>query len=113
MVFKSASTVRAIVIEQFGQLRLFDLRAADSRRSTSRSRRHLGAAIEIYPVAALANAHLPTGAQALFRGAGEVLTVPAEKGRYPELASTPGVMEHDRRGRLTASGCLLPPHTGE
>ena len=88
----------AIVIEQFGQLQLFDLQAG---RLTPVKITLAGDIAELRPKYVnvsrrLTNAHIsPTGARALFEARGEILTVPAEKGDTRNLTATPGVMERD------------------
>ncbi len=99
MDFKSASAgPGAIVLEQFGQLQLYDL--ASARLSPLK----IAIAGDISEMRAkyinvgrrLSNAHIsPTGVRALFEARGEILTVPAEKGDTRNLTSTPGVMERD------------------
>ena len=99
MDFKSASAgPGAIVIEQFGQIQLYDLA---SGRLTPVKISIAGDIAELRPkyvnvARRLTNAHIsPTGARALFEARGEILTVPAEKGDTRNLTSTPGVMERD------------------
>ncbi|HXW07383.1 MAG TPA: PDZ domain-containing protein [Vicinamibacterales bacterium] len=99
MDFKSASAgPGGIVIEQFGQLQLFD---PASSGLTPIAIRIAGDIAEMRPryinvSRRLTNAHIsPTGARALFEARGEILTVPAEKGDTRNLTSTPGVMERD------------------
>jgi tricorn protease len=99
MDFKSASAgPGAIVIEQFGQIQLFDLASA---RLTPLTITIAGDIAEMRPkyvnvARRLTSAHIsPTGARALFEARGEILTVPAEKGDPRNLTSTAGVMERD------------------
>ena len=99
MDFKSASAgPGAIVLEQFGQIQLYDLA---SGRLTPLKISIAGDIAEMRPKyvnvgTRLTNAHIsPTGARALFEARGEILTVPAEKGDTRNLTSTPGVMERD------------------
>ena len=99
MDFKSASAgPGAIVIEQFGQIQLYDLA---SGRLTPLKITIAGDIAELRPkyvnvARRLTNAHIsPTGARALFEARGEILTVPAEKGDTRNVTSTPGVMERD------------------
>jgi tricorn protease len=99
MDFKSASAgPGAIVLEQFGQLQLFNvangtltpLRIIVAGDMAEMRPRYLNVSRR------LANAHIsPTGQRALFEARGEILTVPAEKGDTRNLTSTPGVMERD------------------
>ena len=99
MDFKSASAgPGAIVLEQFGQIQLYDLASA---RLTPLKISIAGDIAEMRPKYVnvgrrLTNAHLsPTGVRALFEARGDILTVPAEKGDTRNLTSTPGVMERD------------------
>jgi tricorn protease len=99
MDFKSASAgPGAIVIEQFGQLQLYDLKSgtlAPVKVTVA------GDMPELRPRyinvgTRLMNAHIsPTGARALFEARGEIVTVPAEKGDTRNLTQTTGVMERD------------------
>ena len=99
MDFKAASAgPGAIVIEQFGQIHLYDLKTgtlAPVKITLA------GDLPELRPkfvnvARRLANAHIsPTGARALFEARGEILTVPAEKGDPRNLTGTTGVVERD------------------
>ncbi len=99
MDFKSASAgPGGIVIEQFGQIQLYDLKTAKlSPVKISLA----GDMAELRPkyvnvARRLSSAHIsPTGARALFEARGEILTVPAEKGDPRNLTETTGVMERD------------------
>jgi tricorn protease len=99
MDFKSASAgPGGIVIEQFGQVQLFDLKSGTlSPVKIALS----GDIAELRPkfvnvARRLTNAHIsPTGARALFEARGEILTVPAEKGDTRNLTETTGVIERD------------------
>ena len=99
MDFKSASAgPGGIVIEQFGQIQLYDLKTAKlSPVKISLA----GDMAELRPkyvnvARRLTSAHIsPTGARALFEARGEILTVPAEKGDPRNLTETTGVMERD------------------
>ncbi len=99
MDFKSASAgPGGIVIEQFGQIHLFDLA---SSKMTPVNIDVAGDMTELRPKLVnvgrrLTSAHIsPTGARALFEARGEILTVPAEKGDTRNLTETTGVMERD------------------
>jgi tricorn protease len=99
MDFKSASAgPGAIVIEQLGQVQLFDLRSG----SLSPVKIRLSGDIaELRPKYVnvgrrLTNAHIsPTGARALFEARGDILTVPGEKGDTRNLTETTGTIERD------------------
>jgi tricorn protease len=99
MDFKSASAgPGAIVIEQFGQIQLYDIK---SSTLTPVKISLAGDIAELRPkyvnvARRLVNAHIsPTGARALFEARGEILTVPAEKGDARNLTGTTAVMERD------------------
>ncbi len=99
MDFKSASAgPGGIVIEQFGQIQLYDVKSGQLAPVTIRL---AGDMPELRPrfvnvARRLGNAHIsPTGARALFEARGEILTVPAEKGDTRNLTSTPAAMERD------------------
>lgn len=99
MDYKSASAgPGAIVLEQFGQIQLYDL---GSGRLTPLKISIAGDIAEFRPKFVnvgrrLTNAHIsPTGARALFEARGEILTVPAEKGDTRNLTGTTAVMERD------------------
>ncbi len=99
MDFKSASAgPGGIVIEQFGQLRLFDTKSGSE---TPIKITLSGDIAELRPKYVnvgrrLSNAHIsPTGARALFEARGEILTVPAEKGDTRNLTETTNVVERD------------------
>jgi tricorn protease len=96
---KSASAgPGAIVYEQFGSLRLYDLKSGQTKAvpveisgdiPTLRPRFEKVASM-------IQSARLsPTGARAVFDARGEVLTVPAEKGDIRNLTNTSGVAERD------------------
>ena len=99
MDFKTASAgPGGIVIEQFGQIQLYDLKTAKlSPVKISLA----GDMAELRPkyvnvASRLTSAHIsPTGARALFEARGEIVTVPAEKGDPRNLTETTGVMERD------------------
>jgi tricorn protease len=99
MDFKSASAgPGGIVIEQFGQLQLYDLA---SGRMNPVKISLAGDMPDVRPRLInvgrrLVNAHIsPTGARALFEARGEIITVPADKGDARNLTQSPGVMERD------------------
>jgi tricorn protease len=99
MDFKSASAgPGGIVIEQFGQVQLYDLK---SGKLSAVPIQIEGDVSEVRPKLVdvgkrLTNAHIsPTGARALFEARGEILTVPAEKGDARNLTESPAVMDRD------------------
>jgi tricorn protease len=98
--FKSASAgPGAIVLEQFGAIRLYDLNSGQDRIVSI----HLtGDLLEVRPhfqkiepkrirFAGIS----PNGARAVFGARGEILTVPAEKGDIRNLTNTPAVAKRD------------------
>ena len=97
---KSASAgPGAIVFDQFGALRLYDLA---SGKVTTVEVRLAGDLAEVRPrykkVGAGDLTHgrpSPTGKRAVFEAHGEIITVPAEKGDPRNLTQTPGVAERD------------------
>ena len=98
--FKSASAgPGAIVIEQFGAIRLYDLKSGKDRKVSI----HLtGDLLEVRPHFQKIEARRirfagisPTGMRAVFGVRGEILTVPAEKGDVRNLTNTPAAVERD------------------
>jgi tricorn protease len=96
---KSASAgPGAIVYDQLGELRLFDL---DTGKATRLDVRVAADLVSVRPrfekVGKKAEkARLsPSGARAAFEARGEILTVPAAKGDARNLTGTPGVAERD------------------
>ena len=97
--FKSASAgPGGIVVEQFGQLHLFDLATGTAHPidvslagDLPEVRPHYIKVGDRISAAGVS----PNGARAVFEARGEILTVPAEKGDIRNLTRTPGVMERD------------------
>jgi tricorn protease len=96
---KSASADKdAIAYEQFGSLNLLDIKSGKSTRIPVKiSGDMLGVRPKYEKAGSRAtNAAIsPTGARAVFEVRGEILTVPAEKGNFRNLTSTPGAAERD------------------
>ncbi len=97
--FKAASAgPGAIIYEQFGSLRIYDLASGKSQKLDVILK---GDFPEVRPRYVkvgqkIANAEIsPTGVRAVFEARGEILTVPAEKGDIRNLTRTTGVMERD------------------
>jgi tricorn protease len=88
----------AIVYEQFGQVRLYDLAGGVDRQVPIRLEGELTMAlpqwVNVGPRLGSA-AVSPTGVRAVFEGRGEVISVPAKKGDARNLTRTPGVMERN------------------
>jgi tricorn protease len=95
--FKSASAgPGAIVIEQFGAIWLYDLKAGAARKIDIRIAGDLPQLRPRFANVAnrIVNADIsPTGLRAVFEARGEILTVPAEKGDIRNLTNTPGADE--------------------
>jgi tricorn protease len=95
--FKSAGAgPDGIVIEQFGDLLLFDLKTGKAKPVPVKIAGDLPELRErmVNVTRRLTNAHLsPNGARAVFEARGEILTVPADKGDVRVLTNTPGTIE--------------------
>jgi tricorn protease len=96
---KSASAgPGAIVYEQFGSLRLYDLKSGQSKPVPVQISGDIPTLRPRFEKVATMIQHArlsPTGARAVFEARGEVLTVPAEKGDIRNLTNTSGVAERD------------------
>jgi tricorn protease len=96
---KSASAgPGAIVYEQLGSLRLFDLPSGKAQRVDVRV---AGDMPQVVPHFDKVGEHIlhagisPTGQRALFEAHGEILTVPAEKGDIRSITHSPGAADRD------------------
>lgn len=94
---KSASAgPGAIVYEQFGQIRLYDLK---SGRNSAVPVRLAGDLPSVRPRLARVDREIraaaisPTGVRAVFEAHGEIFTAPADKGDIRNLTNTPGAAE--------------------
>jgi len=88
----------AIIYEQFGQVRLYDLKGGGDHRVPIRLDGELDMALPQWVNVGRqlrAPAVSPTGVRAAFEGRGEIITVPAKKGDARNITRTPGVMERD------------------
>jgi tricorn protease len=89
----------AIVYDQFGALRLYDLASGQTRRvdvTIDADLPQLRPRFEkVDPEQILHAAISPTGKRVLFEAHGEILAVPAEKGDTRNLTRTPGVADRD------------------
>jgi tricorn protease len=89
----------AIVYDQFGSLRLYDLASGTTRTLEVRVASELPQlrpTIEkVEPPQILHAALSPSGKRVLFEARGEILTAPAEKGDVRNLTRTPGVADRD------------------
>src|SRR5215468_4452781 len=96
---KSASAgPDAIVYEQLGSIRLFDVVSKEQRTVEIRVSGDFPAARPHFePVAKriVAAGIYPTGARAVFEAHGEILTVPADKGDIRNLTRSPAVADRD------------------
>src|SRR4029077_5763742 len=98
--FKSASPgPGAIVIEQFGALKLYDLNTHQTKAVNvtvagdfPQVRPHF---VKVEPKRIRNFAISPTGARAVMEAWGEILTVPSEKGDIRNLTHTPAIAERD------------------
>lgn len=95
--FKYASAgPGAVVIEQFGAIRLYDLKSGQAHKVDIQVAADLTALRPRYMNVSgrILNADIsPTGLRAVFEARGEIVTVPAEKGDIRNLTNTPGVNE--------------------
>jgi tricorn protease len=89
----------AIVYDQFGALRIYDLASGQTRRvdvgvaaDLPQLRPHFET---VDPEQILHAALSPTGKRVLFEAHGEILSVPADKGNTRNLTRTPGVADRD------------------
>jgi tricorn protease len=86
----------AIVYEQFGEVRLYDLNGGGDIRVPIRLDGELTAALPQWVNVGgrlTSGALSPTGVRAVFEGRGDIITVPAKKGDPRNLTKTTGVME--------------------
>ncbi|MGH9801946.1 MAG: S41 family peptidase, partial [Blastocatellia bacterium] len=96
---KSASAGQdAIVYDQFGEIKLFDLKSGKTTKVNITLSADLASVRPRYEKVAnrIANVQLsPTGARAVFEARGEIISVPAEKGNARNLTNSPGVADRD------------------
>ncbi len=96
---KSASAgPGAIVYEQFGEIKLYDLKSGKTTKVNITLNADLPSVRPRYEKVAnrIANVQLsPTGARAIFEARGEIISVPAEKGNARNLTNSPGVADRD------------------
>jgi tricorn protease len=98
--FKSASAASdAIVIEQFGAIKLYDLNTHQAKNVTIRVRGDLDAVrphfAKVEPKRIQNFSISPTGARAVFEAWGEIFTVPTDKGDIRNLTHSPAVADRD------------------
>jgi tricorn protease len=87
-----------IVYEQFGEIKLFDLKSGKANRVNITLNGDLPSVRPRYEKVAnrIRNVALsPTGARALFEARGEILSVPADKGNPRNLTNSSGVADRD------------------
>jgi tricorn protease len=96
---KSASAgPDAIVYEQFGEIKLYDLKSGKTSKVNITLNADLASVRPRYEKVAgrIANAALsPSGARAVFEARGEIISVPADKGNARNLTNSPGVADRD------------------
>ncbi|MGH9842898.1 MAG: S41 family peptidase [Blastocatellia bacterium] len=96
---KSASAGSdAIVYEQFGEIKVFELKSGKTRKVNIAINGDLPSVRPRYEKVAerIFNSGIsPTGSRAVFEARGEILSVPAEKGDARNLTNSPGVAERD------------------
>jgi tricorn protease len=88
----------AIVYEQFGEIKLFDLKSGKASKVDITLNGDLPSVRPRYEKVAnrIGNLGLsPTGARALFEARGEIISVPAEKGNPRNLTNSSGVADRD------------------
>jgi tricorn protease len=98
--FKSAqATTDAIIIEQFGGLKLYDLATHQAREVPVRVRADIAAVrphyIKVEPRSVQSFNLSPTGARAVFEAWGEIFTVPAQKGDIRNITRSPAVADRN------------------
>ena len=98
--FKTASAgPDAIVIEQFGAIKLYDLSTHQAKNVSIHVRGDLEAVrphfAKVDPKRIQNFGISPTGARAVFEAWGEIFTVPTDKGDIRNLTSTPAVADRD------------------
>ncbi|MGH9842952.1 MAG: S41 family peptidase [Blastocatellia bacterium] len=88
----------AIVYEQFGEIKLFDLKSGRSSNVNITLNGDLPSVRPRYEKVAgrIANVQLsPTGQRAVFEARGEIISVPADKGNARNLTNSSGVADRD------------------
>src|SRR5262249_12493642 len=88
----------AIVYEQFGEIKLYDLKSGKTAKVNITINSDLLSVRPRYEKVAtrIANAKWrPPGARAVLEARGEIISVPAEKGNARNLTNSPGVADRD------------------
>ncbi len=98
--FKTASAgPDAIVIEQFGAIKLYDLQSHQAKNVSVRVEGDLEAVrphfAKVEPKRIQGFGISPTGARAIFEAWGEIFTVPTDKGDIRNLTHSPATAERD------------------
>jgi len=98
--FKTATAgPDAIVIEQFGAIKLFDLQTKQAHNVSIRIEGDLGSVrphfAKVEPRRVQNFGISPTGARAIFEAWGEIFTVPTDKGDIRNLTHSPAVADRD------------------
>jgi tricorn protease len=94
----AAAASDAIVYEQFGEIKLFDLKSGKSSKINITLNGDLAGVRPRYEKVAsrISNVALSsTGARAVFEARGEIISVPADKGNARNLTNSPGVADRD------------------
>ncbi|MEK7829467.1 MAG: protease, partial [Acidobacteriota bacterium] len=93
---QAGSNPDAIVYEQFGEIKLFDLKTGKSTKVNITINADLAGVRPRFEKVAnrIANVQLsPTGARAVFEARGEIISVPAEKGNARNLTNSSGAAD--------------------
>ena len=88
----------AIVYEQFGEIRLYDLKSGQTKKVAITLNGDLASVRPRFERVAgrIASVALsPTGARAVFEARGEIITAPADKGNARNLTNSPGAADRD------------------
>ncbi len=88
----------AIVYEQFGEIKLFDLKSGKTSKVNITLNGDLASVRPRYEKVAnrISNVQLSaTGARAVFEARGEIISVPADKGNARNLTNSPGVADRN------------------
>jgi len=98
--FKTAqATSDAIIIEQFGALKLFDLATHQAHAVPVRVSADIAAVrphyIKVEPPAVQSFSLSPTGVRAVFEAWGEIFTVPTDKGDIRNITRSPAVADRN------------------
>ena len=116
--FKTASAgPGAIVVEQFGAIKLYDLETHAAKNVSIRVNGDLAAVRPHFAKVEAKSIHhfnvSPSGARALFEAWGEIFTVPTDKGDIRNLTRSPAGRGRIRPGpRMASRSHISPPRPG-